>query len=473
MSGIRIFEISIIRWCGEYVCASVSREFYDYWKERDEDEFADFINALDEIDKHGGEVPAMLPDGTTPHAWYDADNIAHISNAVANDFNHLRVVEMVEDPDAPSGLKEKDGGFEQIWEFANLRRTVPDIVGISRELTIDRDTDDPVHPVFMAKAASKGRDTIAIVRCAGAFDVSRLSIQTWDMDGDLVVDTISYDGEILETDSEWSTGKSFEAYLGDLTDSHPEQQSAHSAASLKPPPVFISAAPPIWRVILSAVWPSLRRSLAAIFSIFGLPLFLLALISLVKLFDLIDLFSLSARMQEITAIQSTLIRHIFEWTPIARLGLPEWISGWLVDAGMVWASIGATALRAERNGLLGVHLTFREMLSSAREAICRLRIDHAFLALPRLIRRGAVQWGWPLVFLYRLSQPYEVEGPGPDGETIVTTVPGKDLKDFVGQVSAAVGWKGQELTDQRQVILWHALFAGSSAWLLNHALSLF
>ena len=124
-------------------------------------------------------------------------------------------------------------------------------------------------------------------------------------------------------------------------------------------------------------------------------------------------------------------------------------------------------------GLLGVHLTFREMLSSAREAICRLRIDHAFLALPRLIRRGAVQWGWPLVFLYRLSQPYEVEGPGPDGETIVTTVPGKDLKDFVGQVSAAVGWKGQEVTDQRQVILWHALFAGSSAWLLNHALSLF
>ena len=112
------------------------------------------------------------------------------------------------------------------------------------------------------------------------------------------------------------------------------------------------------------------------------------------------------------------------------------------------------------------------MLSSAIEAIRRLRIDHAFLALPRLIRKGAVQWAWPLVFLYRLSQPYEVQGPGPDGEMIVTTVSRKGLKDFIGQVSAAIGWKGQKLIDQRQVIVWHALLAGSSAWLLNWTLSL-
>jgi hypothetical protein len=472
VSADRIYEISIMRWCGEYVCGTVSREFYDYWRTRDEGDFADFIGALDETNPRDPEVPPMLPDGTTPYAWYDADNIAHISNAVANDFNHLRVVEMVEDADAPSGLKGKKGGFEQTWEFSDLRKTVPDIVGISRELTIDRDTDEPVHPVFMAKAGSKGRDTFAILRCPAEFDVSKLSIEAWDVDGDLVVDTIGYDGEILDTDSEWSTGNSFEVYLGDLTDSHPEQQSPHSAASVKPAPVFVSAVPPLWRVILSSIWPSLRRSLAAIFSVLGLPLFLLALISLVKLFDLTDLMTLSERMKEVTDAQSGVIQAAFDWTPIARLGLPDWVPRWLVDTGTIWASIGATALRAERNGLLAVRLTFREMLSSAGEALRRLRIDHAFFALPRLIRKGAVQWAWPLVFLYRLSQPYEVEGPGPDGETMVTTVPRKALKDFVGQVSTAISWKGQRLIDQRQVILWHALLAGGSAWLLNWTLSL-
>lgn len=472
MSGDRIFEISIVRWCGEYVCGTVSREFYDYWRTRDEGDFVDFIGALDATDKRDPEAPPMLPDGTTPYAWYDADDIAHISNAVANDFNHLRVVEMVEDADAPRGLKEKDGGIEQTWEFSDLRKTIPNIVGISRELTIDRDAEDPVHPVVMAKAGSKGRDTFAILRCTGEFDVSKLSIEAWDMDGDLVVDTISYDGEILDTDSDWSTGKSFEVYMGDLSDSHPEQQSAYSAASVKQPPVFISSAPPLWRVILSSFWPSLLRSLAAIFSLFGLPLFLLALVSLVKLFSLTDLLVLSERMKEVTDTQSGLIQSAFDWTPFARLGLPDWVPRWLVDAGMVWASVGATAIRAERNGLLAVHLTFREMLSSALEAIRRLRIDHAFFALPRLIRKGAVQWAWPLVLLYRLSQPYEVQGPGPDGETIVTTVSRKGLKDFIGQVSAAIGWKGQKLIDQRQVILWHVLLAGSSAWLLNWTLSL-
>lgn len=472
MSGNRIYEISIVRWCGEYVCGTVSRAFYDYWRTQDVGELADFIGKLDGTDERDPDVPPMLPDGTTPYSWYDADDIAHISNAVANDFNHLRVVEMVPDANEPSGLKKKEGAIEQTWEFSDLRKTLPDIVGISRELTIDRDAENPAHPVVMAKAGSKGSDTVAILRCAGEFDVSKLSIEAWDMDGDLVVDTISYDGEILDTDSDWSTGKSFEVYIGDLSDSRPKHQSGHSSASVKPPPVFISAAPPLWRVILSSLWPSLLRSLAAIFSLFGFPLFLLGLISLVKLFGLTDLLALSKRMKEITDTQSGLIQSVFDWTPIARLGLPDWVSRWLVDAGVIWASIGATAMRAERNGLLAVQLTFREMLSSAWEAIRSLRIDHAFLALPSFIRRGAVQWAWPLVFLYRLSQPYEVQGPGPDGETIVTTVPRNGLKDFVGQVSAAIGWKGQRLIDQRQVILWHALLAGSSAWLLNWTLSL-
>lgn len=461
-----------MRWCGEYVCGTVSREFYDFWRTRDEGDFADFISALDETGERDPEVPPMLPNGTTPHAWYDADNIAHISNAVANDFNHLRVVEMVEDAVAPSGLKEKEGGIEHTWEFSDLRKTVSGIVGVSRELTIDRNTDDPVQPVFMAKAGSKGRDTFAILRCTAEFDVSKLSIQVWDMDGDLVVDTISYDGEILDTDSDWSTGKSFEVYLGDLTDSCPEQQSAFSAASVKRPPVFVSAAPPHWRILLSSLWPSLRRSLAAILSVLGLPLFLLALISVVKLFGLTNLLTLSEPMKEVTVVQSGLIQALFDWAPVARLGLPDWVRGWLVDAGMIWASVGATAMRAERNGLLAVQLTFSEMLSSAWGAIRRLRIDFAFLAVPRLIRKGAVQWVWPLVFVYRLANPFEVEGPGPDGEAIITTVPRQELRDFVGQVSASTSWKGQRLIDQRQVFIWHAVLTISSAWLLNWTLSI-
>ena len=472
MSRDRIYEISIVRWCGEYVCGTVSREFYDYWKVRDAGDFAEYINALDERDEDDSSVPPMLPDGTTPTAWYDADDIAHITNAVANDFNFLRVVEMVEDDTAPSGLKEKAGGYEQSWELSELYRSQPDILGISRTLSIEQDAEDPDHPVFMAKAGFKGRDTIAILRCAAEFDVSKLKIETWNMDGDLVVDTISYDGTILDTDSEWSTGKSFEAYLGNLTDSHPDHQRSYTAAKIKPSPAFVAAAPPLRRVILSSFWPSLRRCLSAIFSVFGFPLFLLALISLIKLLGLTELLTLSESMKKVTDAQSDIIGRAFDWPPIARIDLPSWVSGWLIDAALVWASVGATAMRAERHGLLAVQLTWREMRASAKTALRHLRIDHAFLALPRLLRKGAVQWAWPVVLLHRISQPYEVEGPGPDGEVVVTTVPRGALKDVVDQVSAAIGWQGQRLIDQRQVILWHGILAILSSWLVNWSLSM-
>jgi hypothetical protein len=118
-------------------------------------------------------------------------------------------------------------------------------------------------------------------------------------------------------------------------------------------------------------------------------------------------------------------------------------------------------------------LTFKENMDAIARCVRERRLDYFFFSIPKPVRGTAVRGLWPLVSLYRLAQPFEVEGPGPDGDDISTTVWRGELRDFAAQVSEAGVWEQQTLYDQRQVLLWHIAFSLIAVYLANIIGSMF
>jgi hypothetical protein len=231
----------------------------------------------------------------------------------------------------------------------------------------------------------------------------------------------------------------------------------------------LPAAPPLWRVRLGALWPSMRRSAAAIFSLFALPLFLLSVISLAKILDDAALIELGARLRAAVEAQTDVVDDLLG--AFAQLGWTP--PRWLLDLAPIYLSLGSTTARAERDGMLATEIDSETRAERFKDALRTARIDYLFFSVPDALRGPAVRLLWPFILLYRLQQPYVVDGPGPTGDEIVTTVPAHELRDFVEMVSASIPWGTQTLYDQRQIIGWQVVYGAGAVWLMNWVSGLF
>jgi|GEM_PF-2516383 len=229
------------------------------------------------------------------------------------------------------------------------------------------------------------------------------------------------------------------------------------------------ATPSALQLLAQSVWPSARRAFESLFSIIAFPLFLLSLIGLAKFLSSAALMELSVSLRTIVGAQSAALDAIIRQIATVGLSLPAWS----FDAAAIYLSAGATVARSEKDSLLSLELDFRETLDAIWSCISKLRVDYFFFAIPKPARGIAVRCLWPLVTLYRLSQPFIVEGPGPSGDDIVSTVPRRDLQSFAAQVGEAGVWEQQTLCDQRQVLLWHVAFSLVAVYLSNLVTSFF
>lgn len=452
MTEPRYFEISIVRWCGEFVCGRVTRAFFDHWKGRPEEDLANFMTAWDPAEREPG-VPPARSDGSTPDNWHEFDDVEHISNAVANN-NIVRVMEV--EPDAiDGGFRQKPGGYEEDFEISAIAGDMPEtFLTCVRTIEVDQDADDPANPVIVSKALAKGVDTVARCETSGPFDIRKLSISYIDFDGDEVVDSLAYDGVFLETEGQYSDGKGMVFYLGDLHTSSPEDSDAAPAASSV-------KAPGKLRLLAGTLWPSLRTALGAIFSLFGLPVFLLAMIGAAKYLQIFNLIELQGWALSIIETQADVLDDIAEAAAAYGLKFPAI----LADAVVMYLSVGNTMARAEKSDLLSVENEDSNHWGLFKEWFTKGRVDSLLLSLPQMTRDGFVRLFWPLMMLYRLKTPFVVTGPGPSGDAISSSVPRRELVGFARMVTEAHGtWKGQSIQDFRQIFVWHfVLVLGATA----------
>ena len=213
----RYFQVSIQRLCGEFVCGRVSREFYDYWLEKDDSAALEsHIRNIEYEDERDPDSPDVIRHGDPVNGWYEIDDIGHINNAVVHG-NDIHVDEVKPDPDSWSGYAYTPDGYSAVFSFDDIIGEMPDgFINETREIAIDHYAEAPENPVLVAKSIEKGAQTIVVCQSNGPFDPKKLSFETWDFDGDTVIISVFYDGEELENQPDSSDGRAFYAYVGDL-----------------------------------------------------------------------------------------------------------------------------------------------------------------------------------------------------------------------------------------------------------------
>ena len=168
----------------------------------------------DEFDKNS---PSPHLDGRDCEGWYAIDNIAHMNNAVF-DGNVIHVDEVVPNDDERSGYAPLPGGYSEQFDIDDLMHQMPEgFFEVTKDFEVDRDVEASTAPVFVGKSIEKGAQTDVYISTEGAFDVSKLSFEIWNMDGDAVIASIRYDGVELEIIPDSSMGRAFYAYLGALS----------------------------------------------------------------------------------------------------------------------------------------------------------------------------------------------------------------------------------------------------------------
>jgi len=464
---MRLYRVSIQRWCGEFVCGRVTKAFHDYWRGRDGESLEAHVLAWGAAACDPAAPPARDGDAA-PCAWHDFDDVAHVSGALTND-NYIHVEEVTEDADAIGGYAAVPGGYAGSFEIAAVRAGMPEgFLRTVREIEVATGVDNPANPVLVCKSLEKGEQAIAIVRDAGPFELAKLEIDTWDFDGDDAVVAIRYAGEELELASGTSDGKGMTIYLGDLHDSLVGGNAAASGARGDAAGGEAGKAPGRLALFLGTMWPSFSRTIAALFSALGLPLFLLAAVSAAKYFGAADFVVVKGLAARILEEQENILRYLYGIAAQYGFRLPPW----LVETVIAYASIGNTVLRAERDDLVAVDTGGSSRWVLLKEAFGKGRVDSLVLAIPKSVRGAFVRLAWPLMALYRLKTPFVVDGPGPSGDIISSSVPRKELKDFAAMVTAAGSWKGQKVYDFRQIVTWHFLIVAAAGYVGAQVLSM-
>ena len=183
------YEIEINGYGGEVVLGKITKEAFEHWGTRDEDDealchhlFWDTYEEADGNDVTDDEDPRWLGQ------WHEIDDIEHTFGA---NLESCTVVVMDEDGEE---IHTDDDPKSEHTTFADPE-------------------DQPEGYYFKGWSTEKGQLFHAEFECE-EFDPTKLKYSVTDIDGDVIIDSVEYDGEALDNDGGDTRGKSsgFEFY---------------------------------------------------------------------------------------------------------------------------------------------------------------------------------------------------------------------------------------------------------------------
>lgn len=191
----RTYRLSLWGYGGEIAIGSLTKEQYEFWKDKDE---ADLINhCTDYEDEDSGidipEEAKFCTDG----AWYETEtHLDNMSGCEFSDHNHITI------------LDEND---EEVWN-KNLGYGLEDEgVTIDSDEIMARD-HDKVNYAFCFQSTEKGTFFDGDIYLKQPFDPKKLLITTIDFEGWELVAGVQYDGEEIDGwDGYDTTGKGYYA----------------------------------------------------------------------------------------------------------------------------------------------------------------------------------------------------------------------------------------------------------------------
>jgi len=194
----RTYKITMWGYGGEKVMGTVSREIWDYCMENQVDLSDIAWGDEDRVEEMGLDID-MLP--FTPGSWYECDDMAH-TNGVSRNAGTVQIEDENGNVVFEKSLDSITGGedgepewscFDEAWIGSKPAGTV----------------------VFIGTSNEKGTFFEGEIELTEPFDITKLTLQYDDIDGEELVNSVQYDGEDIDNFGGSTDGKSsdFGMYL--------------------------------------------------------------------------------------------------------------------------------------------------------------------------------------------------------------------------------------------------------------------
>ena len=185
----RTYKVHLWGYGGEKVMGTTDQAVWDYCMANQVDlsEIAWNSDAAEDMKLDA----AMLP--FPPGSWYECDNLAHVSG-VSRDAGTLQIEDENGNIIFEKSLSDIDGsdGHPQWHEDDEI------YVSMCK----------PGDIVFVGSSTEKGTFFEGEIDLTAPFDIEKLQLSYEDVDGESIINSVSYDGEDIENDGGSTSGKS-------------------------------------------------------------------------------------------------------------------------------------------------------------------------------------------------------------------------------------------------------------------------
>ena len=186
----RTYKISMWGYGGEKVMGTVDRNIYDYFKHRRLD-LSDYAWDSDYADENN--IPEDMQP-FPPGSWYECDGMAH-AHGVSRNAGTLQIEDENGDVIYERSLEDISGGDDNEPEWS-----------CGDEVWIDEKPAGTV--VFIGNSNEKGTFFEADLPLTMPFDITKLTLNYDEIDGEELVNGVEYDGEIIDNWGGNTDGKS-------------------------------------------------------------------------------------------------------------------------------------------------------------------------------------------------------------------------------------------------------------------------
>jgi hypothetical protein len=186
----RTYKISMWGYGGEKTMGTVDRKIYDYFKHRRLD-LSDYAWDSDYADENN--IPEEMQP-FPPGSWYECDDMAH-AHGVNRGAGTLQIEDENGEVIYERSLEDLDGGSEDSPEWS-----------CGDEVWIDEKPAGTV--VFIGNSNEKGTFFESDLPLTMPFDITKLTLNYDEIDGEELINGVEYDGETIDNWGGNTDGKS-------------------------------------------------------------------------------------------------------------------------------------------------------------------------------------------------------------------------------------------------------------------------
>ena len=196
----RTYKISMWGYGGEKVMGTVDKKVWDYCMENQVDLSDIAWGDEDTVQDEMGLDIDRLP--FTPGSWYECDGIAHV-NGVSRDSGNIQIEDENGDTVLEKDLGDFDEDYSPEWECLDESN-----IGDRPKGTI----------MFIGSSNEKGTFFEGEIELTAPFDITKLTLQYDEVDGEEIIHSVMYDGEDIDNYGGSTDGKSSDFSMVMLTD---------------------------------------------------------------------------------------------------------------------------------------------------------------------------------------------------------------------------------------------------------------